>query len=269
MDTLKEGASGADVVKLQDALRTHGFPPGTSDGNFGPATEAAVLAFQKSQGLLADGVVGPTTAVALGFAPADIPPPGPMPDVTVAIVAKMFPFTHMGSIAATLPHVLAALQAAGLTDLPMVLAALGTIRAETEGFVPISEGISRFNTSPGGHPFDLYDHRADLGNQGPPDGASFKGRGYVQLTGRVNYAHFGPLVAAPNLVDNPDLANDPDIAARILAAFIGSKRLAIGHALLNNDLATARRLVNGGSNGLDRFSEAYRIGLGLLKPATG
>jgi len=141
---------------------------------------------------------------------------------------------------------------------------LATIRAETEGFLPIAEGISRFNTSPGGHPFDLYDNRRDLGNLGPPDGASFKGRGYVQLTGRVNYAKFGPLVNVANLVDVPDQGTDPDIAARILAAFIASRRVRIAQALLNGDLATARRLVNGGSNGLDRFSEAYNIGNRLL-----
>ena len=66
----------------------------------------------------------------------------------------------------------------------MILMALATICAETGSFLPISEGQSHFNTSPGGHPFDLYDSRADLGNLGPPDGERFKGRGFIQLTGR-------------------------------------------------------------------------------------
>jgi peptidoglycan L-alanyl-D-glutamate endopeptidase CwlK len=264
MDLLQEGASGPQVVTLQTKLKERGFSPGTIDGNFGPGTQAALLAFQKSQGLLADGVVGSSTAAALGFEAADVPAPPPMPNVTLGIVAKMFPFTPLDNINDNLPHVLAALQAAGLTDLPIVLAALATIRAETEGFVPIPEGISRFNTSPGGHPFDLYDHRADLGNQGPPDGASFKGRGYVQLTGRVNYVQFGPLVRVPNLVGTPDQASDPDVAARLLVAFISSRRIRIKQALLEGDLATARRQVNGGSNGLDRFSEAYTVGMRLL-----
>ena len=53
--------------------------------------------------------------------------------------------------------------------------AIATIRAETAGFEPISEFKSRFNTSPQGHPFDLYDSRKDLGNCGAPDGTNFKG----------------------------------------------------------------------------------------------
>jgi peptidoglycan L-alanyl-D-glutamate endopeptidase CwlK len=256
--------SGGDVTALQTRLQARGFPPGAIDGDFGPGTEAAVIAFQRSEGLVPDGVVGPQTAQALGFASADLPPAPGMPNVTVTVVSKMFPVTPLDHIKNNLPAVLAALMAADLTSVLIVLAALATIRAETEGFVPISEFQSRFNTSPGGHPFDLYDNRRDLGNQGPPDGASFKGRGYVQLTGRTNYAKFGPIVGVPNLVELPDQANDPDIAARILAAFIKSKQTEIETALAADDLAQARKLVNGGSNGLDRFIDAYRRGQQLL-----
>ena len=266
METLKDGSTGPDVTTLQTLLQQHGFAPGVIDGNFGPGTEAAVIAFQKSEGLTPDGVVGTRTAQALGVAPQNLPAPSAMPNVTVAVAAKMFPVTPIGHINANLPSVLAALSGASLTDVPIVLAALATIRAETEGFEPISEGKSRFNTSPHGPPFDLYDNRKDLGNQGPPDGASFKGRGYVQLTGRANYTKFGPVVGVDDLVEQPDQANNPTIAAKILAAFIASKETAIATALHANDLAAARRLVNGGSNGLDRFTSAYQIGAGLLMP---
>jgi putative chitinase len=126
--------------------------------------------------------------------------------------------------------------------------------------------LSRFNTSPGGRPFDLYDNRTrDLGNQGPPDGADFRGRGFVQLTGRANYASYGAMIGlGDQLVRRPQDAADPDIAAQLLAAFIGSKEREIKQALLHDDLAGARRLVNGGSHGLDRFTDAYRIGQALL-----
>jgi putative chitinase len=264
MDTLKEGMTGGDVPALQLRLQTKGFSPGAIDGNFGPGTEAAVIAFQRSEGLVPDGIVGVRTAQALGFAGADLPPVPAMPNVTVVVVAKMFPQTTLDPNKTNQPHVLGALVAASLTDVPIVLAALATIRAETEGFVPISEFLSRFNTSPGGHPFDLYDNRKDLGNQGPPDGASFKGRGFIQLTGRTNYTKYGPIVGVNDLVDQPDKANDPDIAAKLLAAFIAAHAPAIKTALAAGDFLTARRQVNGGSNGLDRFTEAYQIGAQLL-----
>jgi putative chitinase len=268
MDTLREGMSGNDVIELQTRLRARGFPPGAADGNFGPGTEAAVIAFQKSEGLVPDGAVGTLTAQTLGFASSTLPAAAPMPSITVNIVSKMFPTTPLDHINNNLPHVLTALVASGLTATGLVLTALATIRAETEGFAPISEFPSRFNTSPSGHPFDLYDNRRDLGNQGPPDGADFKGRGYVQLTGRSNYTKFGPIIGVDDLISNPDQANDPDIAAKLLAAFIASKQTAIRTALAGNDLAAARRLVNGGSNGLDRFSAAYQIGASLLSSAS-
>jgi putative chitinase len=264
MENLREGMTGNDVTGLQTRLQMRGFSPGAIDGIFGPGTEAAVVAFQKSEGLVPDGIVGTSTAMALGFVGPDLPPVPAMPNVTVAVVSKMFPQTPLDPIKVNLPYVLAALIAASQTATPIVLAALATIRAETEGFLPISEYLSRYNTSPGGHPFDLYDNRKDLGNQGPPDGASFKGRGFVQLTGRANYTKYGPKVGVNNLVDQPDQANDPDIAAKLLAAFIADKAPAITTALAGNDFATARRLVNGGSNGLELFTNAYQIGAGLL-----
>ena len=195
----------------------------------------------------------------------DLPPSPPalFLSITPALIHPVFPYTPLANIAANLPHVLAALAAAGLIDTPMLLAALATIRAEAEPFLPLTEAESPFNTSAGGHPFDLYDHRADLGNQGPPDGASFRGRGYVQLTGRFNYAHYGRALSL-DLIATPALAAEPAPAARILAAFLAEKQAVIRAALAANDLAHARRLVNGGSNGLDRFTAAYNAGVKVL-----
>ena len=189
MLVLCEGSLGSEVAKLQAQLQDLGFNPGPIDGRFGPATEAAVLAFQKSAGLLADGIAGPRTQGALGLA-TDTCLPSVIPSVTVPIVCKMFPHTLVQSIRTHLPFICDALVERELVDKPMVLMALATIRAETEGFEPSSEGQSRLNTSPGGHPFDLYDHRRDLGNIGPRDGEKFKGRGFIQLTGRANYQRY-------------------------------------------------------------------------------
>ena len=260
MATLKRGSTGPDVRKLQEHLQARGFSPGNIDGTFGGGTEAALLAFQKSEGLLADGVAGPTTLAKLGLAaPADAPTA--IPGVTVAVVSAMFPSTPMGNIKTNLPFVLDALVDARLIDKPMALMALATIRAETESFQPVAEGQSRFNTSPNGHPFDLYDYRKDLGNLGPPDGTSFRGRGFVQLTGRANYAKYGAAIGlGDELVKNPDRAGDPGVAGKLLAAFLAAHEMAIQQALLEDDLRTARKLVNGGSHGLDRFTDAYTIG---------
>jgi putative chitinase len=65
---LQLNSSGPDVVALQRALQAAGFSPGAIDGSFGPGTEAAVLAFQHSEGIAVDGIVGPNTASVLGLA---------------------------------------------------------------------------------------------------------------------------------------------------------------------------------------------------------
>jgi putative chitinase len=185
--------------------------------------------------------------------------------VTEEIVAQMFPVTPVANIRKNLPPVLNALAESHLTTKEMVLMALATIRAEAESFEPVSEGVSHFNTSPGGDPFDLYDHRQGLGNLSPHDGQRFRGRGFVQLTGRANYLEHGRAIGlADQLVANPELANDPEIAARLLASFLKSREERILAALAKNDLAAARKLVNGGSNGLARFIDAYQRGYALM-----
>ncbi len=62
---LRRGSTGAQVVDLQNRLRALGFYNGPLNGNFGPQTEAAVIAFQRSQGLDADGIVGSQVEAAL------------------------------------------------------------------------------------------------------------------------------------------------------------------------------------------------------------
>lgn len=59
--------SGEKVLTIQQALAGAGFDPGPQDGVFGPATRAAVVNFQNSRGLTADGEVGLQTAAALNI----------------------------------------------------------------------------------------------------------------------------------------------------------------------------------------------------------
>ncbi len=266
MATLKRGERGDAVRRLQALLCLSGIDAAPIDGAFGSGTERAVRACQERDGLPATGEADEDTQKAVGMdRPDTTKVVVPVIDkLTADIAAQMFArSTPRRNIEKYLPEVLSGLQEAGMDDRDMVLMALGTIRAETEGFEPIDERVSRFNTE--STPFDRYDDRADLGNRGRPDGAQYKGRGFIQLTGRANYRKIGDrLGLGSRLEDEPELANDPGIAARVLAAFLADKHSAIKYAILGKDLKTARKLVNGGSHGLDRFRAAFKMGAELL-----
>lgn len=63
--TLRQGSRGDAVRRLQRKLTAQGFKPGPVDGDFGPKTDSAVRDFQRSKGLVVDGIVGPKTWNAL------------------------------------------------------------------------------------------------------------------------------------------------------------------------------------------------------------
>lgn len=67
LQLIQEGSSGPLVKQLQERLQEKGFNPGNIDGVFGLGTKSAVRAFQKANGLEADGMVGPATWKALGM----------------------------------------------------------------------------------------------------------------------------------------------------------------------------------------------------------
>ena len=261
---LQLGDHGADVSALQQALQDAGFSPGAIDGDFGGGTQAAVIAYQNSERLLADGVAGPRTLHSLGLA-ADGTLPDATPQLTVQLVSRMCPDAPIGHISQSLPALIAALSGYRLVDKTMLLMAVATIHAEAATFLPIDEGISRYNTSPGGMPFDLYDFRKDLGNNASGDGARFKGRGFIQLTGHNNYALYGPRLTRPvDLIANPDVANTLETAAELLCMFLADREIPIKDALAHGNMQAARRLVNGGTYGLDAFTAAYEAGNALL-----
>jgi peptidoglycan L-alanyl-D-glutamate endopeptidase CwlK len=185
-------------------------------------------------------------------------------ELTADLVIRMFPAAPRANIEKHLPIVLRALAESGLVDKTMVLMALATVRAESAAFEPVSEAPSALNTTRGGPPFNKYDWRQDLGNTGPPDGAMFKGRGFIQLTGRKNYRFYGALLGY-DLIENPELANTPQPAAQILAAYLKVNEPSIRSALSAGDLAAARRIVNGGLNGLYNFRSAFMAGDSLMR----
>jgi putative chitinase len=123
-----------------------------------------------------------------------------------------------------------------------VAAALAQFAHETGGFRWLRElgGARYFATR--------YDSRKDLGNLQPGDGARFRGRGYIQITGRANYARMATATGYP-LLARPELAEDPDVAALISSCWWQE------HGL--NELADQRRIkaitriINGGLNGYE------------------
>ena len=64
---LRQGSSGATVKKVQQKLKNWGYYSGSVDGIYGKNTRAAVIRFQKKNGLTADGIVGKKTLSALGI----------------------------------------------------------------------------------------------------------------------------------------------------------------------------------------------------------
>ena len=142
------------------------------------------------------------------------------------------------------PLIVAALDEQGIRSDLVEVAAAATIGTEVPQFQPICE-------MGGPEYLSRYDGRADLGNTQPGDGERFKGRGFIQLTGRVNYDAAGQALGL-FLVDSPELALEPVVAARVLAWFFKTRRVAI--AAETQQWETVRRRVNGGLNGWDRFS---------------
>ena len=259
-DLLVRGARGTEVRRLRAALVQELGTDAAAFAGLGSGdvldtvVEAAARKWQSGVGLIADGVVGPHCMAVLGmrrFAPLAV-------SLDTEIVKRLFPATKPANINRYLPYVRAALQASGLSDRPMVCAALGIIRAQSEGFLPISELPSQRNTRPGEAPFCAYEGNAALGNDQPGDGARFKGRGFVQLTGRRDYARYGRALGV-DLLGNPDLANAPEIAAILLALFLLKQADAVRAAIAARRLAQARKLVNGQAQGGDHFRAVFKL----------
>jgi hypothetical protein len=99
-----------------------------------------------------------------------------------------------------------------------------------------------------------YENRVGLGNTQPGDGPKYKGRGFVQITGRRNYTSYNNILHSLmpertdiDLVDHPEQAAQQDIAAFVLV-----------HGMLNGNF-TGRRLSQFGTNGSYDFFNAREI----------
>jgi Chitinase class I len=170
------------------------------------------------------------------------------------------PWGPIVNVRANWPLVEAALAARGIYSDLTAVAAISTIGIETGSFAPVKER--------GGPAYlaDLYEGRADLGNTAVGDGARFRGRGFVQITGRWDYTHFGKEIGQ-DLVGNPDLALDPRISADIFALFFHERGVPAYADAANWQMV--RRRVNGGLAGWPRFMDAVtKLTAALKGPPT-
>jgi putative chitinase len=110
----------------------------------------------------------------------------------------------------------------------------------------------------------VYESRMGNGNRNTGDGWRFRGRGYLQLTGKTNYKAFGEFIGV-NLLVNPDLVATKYPLTSAAWFFEKNKLWAICDQGV--DLATIRKVtqrVNGGYNGIsDRVSKT-NVFLNLL-----
>ena len=145
-----------------------------------------------------------------------------------------------------------ALAEAGLTDLGSALAILA-ISTRESALRPILERASG----------EAYEFRQGLGNTQPGDGPRYKGRGFIQLTGRANYSRYSRILGV-DLVNNPDLAMRPDIAARIVAEWW--RRSKVPEKAARGDWVAVNQTVAGqGNAGYDKMMR----NLGALQAALG
>lgn len=125
-----------------------------------------------------------------------------------------------------------------------------------------------------------YNGRQDLGNIYPGDGPRFKGRGPIQLTGRVNYRAFTRWANAEGHTDidfeaNPHLLSEPKWGFLAASYYWTVARPDINRLSDSGDIVTVTRRINGGTNGLadrrSRYNRALPMGNRLLpsggKPA--
>jgi putative chitinase len=104
--------------------------------------------------------------------------------------------------------------------------------------------------------FDRYDGRKDLGNVRPGDGRRFRGRGWIQLTGRYNYRKAGEALGI-DLENNPEKAADPDTAMDVAIWYFESR---VMNRISNpQDIKRITKAVNGGFNGYQDRRQYFNI----------
>ena len=274
---LKKGDNNENVKLMQEKL---GISPAVT--NFGPKTEAAVKEFQAKHGLVADGIVGPGTwAKIMG---EDTPPPPP-PVQTIAPIGGLKLDKLKGhipdAVIAMIPDTAAKFQINTPLRLAHFLAQCGhesggfrltqeNLNYSAKGLMGIfkkyfpTEAIANaYQRNPQKIANKVYSNRMGNGDEASGDGYKFRGRGYIQLTGKDNYTAFGKSIGE-DICANPDKVASQ--YALLSAAWFFSKnglhKMADGGAT-DAVVTSITKRVNGGTIGLaDRikhFKEYYHL----------
>jgi putative chitinase len=276
---LKLGSEGEDVKKLQIKL---GVDP---IGKFGPKTDAAVRAWQASNGLTADGIVGDGTwskmfSEGVTSAPTVITEPAPAPSIGGLKLERLK--GHIpDAVIAQIPDTAAKFQINTPLRLAHFLAQCGHesggFRATQENlnysakglngifkkYFPTEAAAKAYERQPAKIASKVYGGRMGNGPESTGEGYKFRGRGYIQLTGKENYTAFGKAI-------NEDICSNPDKVASsyalLSAAWFFNKNGL--HKMADEgatDLVVTKitKRVNGGTIGLpDRikhFKEYYSL----------
>jgi putative chitinase len=276
---LKLGSEGEDVRKLQVKL---GVDP---IGKFGPKTDAAVRAWQAANGLTADGIVGDGTwgkmfTESVVSKPTLITEPAPVASVGGLKLERLK--GHIpDAVIAQIPDTAAKFSINTPLRLAHFLAQCGHesggFRATQENlnysakglngifkkYFPTEAAAASYARQPVKIASKVYGNRMGNGPESTQEGYKFRGRGYIQLTGKENYTAFGKAI-------NEDICSNPDKVASnyalLSAAWFFSKnglhRMA-DEGSSDTVVTKITKRVNGGTIGLaDRikhFKEYYKL----------
>jgi putative chitinase len=277
---LKIGSKGEDVKKLQSKLGL------SADGIFGAGTAAAVKKWQAENGLGADGIVGDGTwskmfrSETIKEDKIIIPTVVNISSVGGLKIDKLK--GHIpDSVIAQIPETAAKFNITNNLRLAHFLAQCGH---ESGGFRAVQENLNYsakglattfkkyFLTETAAGPYarnpqkiasKVYGGRMGNGPESTGDGYKFRGRGYIQLTGKQNYTNFAKFIGE-DTVSNPDLVATKYPLASAAFFFDSNKLWALCDRGADNATVTAvTKRVNGGTIGLaDRikhFNEYYKL----------
>lgn len=272
---LKVGSKGEDVKKLQAKLGT------AADGVFGAGTEKLVKEWQAKNNLTADGIVGDGTWKTM-FGEVAAPTAAP---TTTAIPASGFKLDKLkghvpDSVLAQIPDTAAKFNITNNLRLAHFLAQCGHesggFKATQENLNYSADGLKKifpkyfpgtlaegYAKNPQKIASKVYASRMGNGDETSGEGYKFRGRGYIQLTGKANYQGFTKFIGE-DCIANPDLVATKYPLASAAYFFNSNKLWEICDKGADEATVTAvTKRVNGGSIGLsDRlkhFKEYYAL----------